>query len=146
MDYIARKFWRITKSSQAYMAERLKEFGIGTGQYPLLGFLYSKQNLNQDKIAVILGVDKASVTKAVRKLLKTGFIARKPDAKDKRMYRITLTEKALNYRDKLLGIEDDWQKILLNGFLPEEKKILEGILGKIRENLIHFKTESSKNY
>ena len=140
MEYIARIFWRITKSSQSYTADRLREFGIGTGQYPLLGLLYQKQELNQDEIASFLGIDKTAVTKAVRKLLQTGHITRKTDLKDGRMYRISLTEKAFEQKENLLKIEDDWQAILLNGFLPEEKALFEQFLARIRKNLAENKT------
>jgi DNA-binding MarR family transcriptional regulator len=134
VDRIARRIWSINKKGQTYFATRLADFGLGVGQFPLLSLLYAKEGLNQEEMASYLGVDKAAVTKAVRKLLAEGYIERRGDEGDARMRRSWLTAKAKRSRAKMLAVEEDWQARLLGGFTEEEVRILEALLARANEN------------
>lgn len=117
-----------------YFAGRLAPFGLGAGQYPLLSLLYAKEGLNQEEMAAYLGVDKAAVAKAVRKLLEEGYVERRGDAGDARMRRAWLTAKAKRARARMLAVEDDWQALLLGGFTGEEAETLDALITKASAN------------
>ena len=140
MDFIARFIWQINKNGLVYMARRLKEFNIGSGQLPLLMLLYNnKDGLNQEEISQLLNIDKGATAKAVFKLLDEGYIERKDDPIDNRMYRIYLTKKANKNKDKLLKIAKEWQEILLNGFQKNDKTHMLESLKKMKDNSMDYK-------
>jgi DNA-binding MarR family transcriptional regulator len=135
MDLIARFVWQINKNGQAYIARNLKEFNIGTGQFPLLMLLFSyKENLNQDEISRLLNFDKGATAKSVSKLLKEGYIERKSDSNDKRMLRISLTKKAHKLKEKFFFIAEEWQNILLTGLSETEIANTFQIMKKLANN------------
>ena len=140
MDFIARSIWQINKNGLVYMARRLKEFNIGSGQLPLLMLLYNnKDGLNQEEITQLLNIDKGATAKAVFKLLDEGYIERKDDPIDNRMHRIYLTKKANKNKDKLLKIAKEWQEILLNEFQKNDKTHMLESLKKMKDNSMDYK-------
>ncbi len=140
MEFISRFFWQINKNSQVFIACRLKRFKIGNGQLPLLMLLFNyKECLNQEEISQLLNIDKGATARAVGKLLKEGFINRSPDAKDNRMQRISLSEKARRMKDDFFNIADEWQNILLKGVSRKDKEYFLEILKKIKKNSQNFR-------
>ena len=140
MDFIARFIWQINKNGLVYMARRLEEFNIGSGQLPLLMLLYNhKDGLNQKEISQLLNIDKGATAKAVLKLLNEGYIERKDDPIDNRMYRIYLTKKANKIGDKLLKIAEEWQNILLNRFQKNDKAYMLESLKIMKDNSMDYK-------
>jgi DNA-binding MarR family transcriptional regulator len=131
---IARMIWSVNKRGQMYFASRLAASGLGAGQYPPLSLLYAKEGLSQEEMASYLGVDKAAIAKAVRKLLEEGYVERRGDGKDARLRRAWLTPKAKRARARILAIEEDWQAGLLAGFSEEETRALEALLARLEAN------------
>jgi DNA-binding MarR family transcriptional regulator len=135
MEFISRFIWLIDKNTQVFMAGRLKKYGIGNGQLPMLMLLYNyKGILNQKEISRLLNIDKAATARAAGKLLREGFIERTTDKSDRRMQRVVLTGKALKLKTDLFKIVEDWQKILLSGFDDNEKASAFKLLEKIKNN------------
>lgn len=133
-DFLGRVIWQIWKDGQMYVTEALRKFGIGSGQHPVLMMLFNLGNLSQEEISRRLRIDKAATTKAVAKLLKEGYIERKPDSHDKRMYRVSPSQKAQRIREELYRINEEWERILLHGFGATERKVVREVLLRIREN------------
>jgi DNA-binding MarR family transcriptional regulator len=131
---MVRRIWHINKAGQIYFARRLGEFGLGAGQYPLLSVLFAKEGLNQEELASYLGVDKAAVTKALRKLEESGYVERRGDEADARMRRSWLTAKARRARARILAIEEDWRALLVAGLSADEEKSLEALLARLEAN------------
>jgi DNA-binding MarR family transcriptional regulator len=117
-----------------YFARRLAEFGLGAGQYPLLSLLFAKEGLNQEEMASYLRVDKAAVTKAMRRLVEEGYVDRRGDELDARMRRAWLTAKAKRARARILAIEEDWQALLVGGFSEAEAEALGELLERAEKN------------
>jgi len=113
---------------------QLEKYGIGSGQILFLMGLYRSDNINQDQLAREVRADKATCTRAIKKLEKAGYVRRSADESDRRAYRIHLTEKARKLRPIIEKVLGDWTKHLLTGFSEEEKERLFNFLERLVAN------------
>ncbi len=130
----ARLIWSINKAGQLFYADHLAPLGLGAGQFPVLSVLFGREGLSQEEIAGYLGIDKAAVTKSVRKLLAEGYVTRRGDELDARLKRVWLTEKAKKARPEILKVEAAWQARLVHGFDKAEVEGLARLLAKVEGN------------
>jgi len=131
------KFFSIIHwQTRLYMEEKLRPYGLGGGKLHILIMLYHKDGLSQQEISRSLRIDKATVSREIRKLEKQGYVIRKKDLKDKRIYRVHLTEKARKIKSTVKKEARRWQRILLKDFTEKEKKSIMQMLEKIAQNAI----------
>ncbi len=82
------------RALKAETDEHLKEYGLISSQWAVLGMLWANSNGMQSKeIAHILGVKKPYVTSMTNQLLEKGLIVLLPDKNDKRAHLVKLTSK-----------------------------------------------------
>jgi DNA-binding MarR family transcriptional regulator len=120
-----------------YLSHELEQYNIGSGQFSFLMALYREDGVHQEDLAQSIKIDKATCTRAVKKLVKEGYITRKRDPEDKRAYRIFLTEKGKTMEPVLKHISETWKTILLTGFTEEEKGLVMDFLKRIVQNASH---------
>lgn len=73
--------------------EKIEPYGIGSGQFPFLMRLYREDGINQESLSDYLKIDKGTTARAIQKLVDEGYVFRQRDEKDRRSYRVFLTEK-----------------------------------------------------
>jgi DNA-binding MarR family transcriptional regulator len=117
-----------------YLSHELEQHNIGSGQFSFLMALCREDGVHQEDLAQSIKIDKATCTRAVKKLVKEGYITRKRDSEDKRAYRIFLTEKGKKMEPVLKYISETWKAILLTGFTEEEKELTIDFLKRIVQN------------
>lgn len=98
------------------------DMGIGSGQYLFLLFLYKNDGVTQDHISKALRIDKATTARALKKLECLGYVRREIDEEDKRAYRVHVTQKALENKEKFFTILSEWSDKIGYGFSEEEKE------------------------
>lgn len=129
----------------SYLHERLQKYGIGSGQVPLLMRLYRGDGINQDQLAKEVRIDKATCTRAIKKLERAGYVERQADAADRRAHRIHLTAKARRLRPVLEKALEDWTELLLAGFSEEEREMVFDLLERLVANASARKTGVERN-
>jgi len=116
------------------MHDQLQEYNLGSGQFHFLMMLYKKDGVNQKTLAETLNIDKATSTRAIKKLEKQGFVTRKRDINDHRNYNVFITEKAKKIKPKIREMLRNWTDILLKDISKEEEDQLFNLLEKIAQN------------
>ena len=86
--------------------------------------LFQKDGVNQESLGQSINLDRANVTRAVQKLVKEGYVYRQRDEKDKRSYRVFLTEKGKAIEPGLKKIALEWENILLSNFDPDQRQTI----------------------
>ncbi|MGQ9787895.1 MAG: MarR family winged helix-turn-helix transcriptional regulator [Candidatus Hadarchaeaceae archaeon] len=142
---IGRLISRLHWLTGSHLHERLKKYGIGSGQVPLLMRLYRGDGINQDQLAREIRIDKATCTRAIRRLEQTGYVRREADEADRRAYRVYLTEKAKGFRPIIEMTLKDWTEHLLTGFSGEEREMVFRLLERLVANASSKKTDVEKN-
>jgi DNA-binding MarR family transcriptional regulator len=100
--------------------------------------------INQIDLSNLLKVDKTTTTKAIQKLIEAGYIVKKRDDIDKRMWRLYPQEKALDIYPFIINEENRNIKICLDNFGEEEKELVCELVKKMRENIENDWKETKK--
>ncbi|WP_149808171.1 MarR family winged helix-turn-helix transcriptional regulator, partial [Listeria monocytogenes] len=81
-------------------------------------------------------VDKASVTRHIKRLEELGVIRREIDAKDRRIQRIFVTEAGCRMHDLIEEVTAEWSALLAANFSEKEKDDSLHLIGRLSANAI----------
>ncbi|MGL5506720.1 MAG: MarR family winged helix-turn-helix transcriptional regulator [Paraclostridium sp.] len=104
---------------------------MGSGQFMFLVNLYKNDGISQEELAEILNIDKGTTARAIKKLEEEGFIRREKDEKDKRAYKLYITDKAEDVKEDIFSILREWEDVLLCDLNREEVIVIKQLLKKI---------------
>ena len=96
--------------------------------------MFDKYGLNKS-LAKKLNVTAPSITSAIQKMEKAGFIKRQPDEKDQRIMRLYLDEKGKACIEHVKEVAMQMDEIMFRGISQEEKLLLRRIMIQIFDNL-----------
>ena len=105
-------------------------YDLSREQYELLQVLWNEENVNQQTISKRLQKDKYNVTKLLYTLTKRGFVQRKMCQEDKRNNIEVLTDKGIEARKALTGIEEQVHADLTFTIASQEIKSCVWVLKK----------------
>ena len=89
-------------------------------------------------------VDSAHTARAAKKLAMAGlFFVRLRDARKKNVY---VTEKAIAIKDDYHKLYQDLNKILVDGFTPEELKLVRSFFYRMRKNIVSYMGNSERDF
>ena len=135
------------KFALVFFKNRMAELGLNQSHHAVLITLYKGEGISQEKLSKKLNVDKATVTRSIKKLIEDGFIERRQDVNDKRSYLLYVTEKGEEIRPDITSMFEEWNNIVLEGFSDEEIDNLVGYMERIQGNILnHHEAKDIKNY
>ena len=114
----------------------LEEIGLYGGQQFVLMALWQKEGITHSELAGQLHVRPATITNALKRMERAGFVERRQDAEDQRVSRVYLTDAGRNIRDAVEGVWRELEKQTFAGFSSEERTLLDQFLLRIRNNLM----------
>ena len=144
---IGRQISILYRYGQSYISKKLETYNIGSGQYIFLSALYRNDGISQEELSAYLKIDKATTAKAVKKLIKDGYIRRDIDTSDKRAYKVFLTAKAIAVIPIVQEAAKNWENKVSSGLTEEEKRLIEELLHQMAQNACQIKVnleESSR--
>ena len=126
---------RAAKLHRQRAEELLGEIGLHAGQEMLLNTLWSEGELTQTELSDRLGIQPATLTVALKRLEKSGLIARSRDPNDQRVSRVQPSFKSAELRD---GVYSAWSKLeaatIVNLSVDEQSTLAE-LLNKVSDGL-----------
>jgi DNA-binding MarR family transcriptional regulator len=114
----------------------LEEIGLYGGQQFVLMALWEKEGITHSELAEQLHVRPATITNALKRMERAGFVERRQDTEDQRVSRVYLTDAGRDIRD---AVEEVWRQLeeqTFAGFRSEERAVLDQFLLRIRNNLM----------
>ena len=117
---------------------RLKPVGLSAGQFPVLLFLSRRDGITQEMLARFFYLDKATIARAVRRLVDDGFVCRRIDPDNRRAYGLFLTAKGKTVMDEILGVDASWEEELLAILTEQGRDDLVRLLHTLAEHSIHI--------
>ena len=118
-----------------------RETEILPSQYYMLLFLYYEMGTNQSDIAKACLMDRSGVSRAFKDFEEKGLIVREIDEKNKRAYKITLTQKGIETSEFLIEKEKEWDDMIC-----EELDITREDLLKLLSNISLKSLEFNRNH
>ncbi|MBI0395416.1 MarR family winged helix-turn-helix transcriptional regulator [Acinetobacter bereziniae] len=119
------------KSSAAYT----KKFGIGMMEWRVISVLFSNPNSSVQNISDTLGLDKAAVSRTIKKLQDKKYLVINGHSEDKRIYVINLTDLGQKIYEVASDFAIEREKQLLEELNDIEKDQLFNILKKLSFNV-----------
>ena len=131
----------IDRLMKMYYNHALEDFCIGWGQQFYVEYLYDHPGASAQEMTECIRVDKATLTKVVRKLSQMGFLEIRPDESDRRIKHLYLTEQALPAARRIKEVHASFYETL-SGTIPSEKleqaeQVLEQIMTNINQKIWH---------
>jgi DNA-binding MarR family transcriptional regulator len=122
------------RSGNIYFSNEFEKYNIGSGQYLFLMFLSHSEGVTQEEMSSRLFIDKGTTAKAIKRLEDEGYIKRSVDDKDKRAYKVYLTEEGRKVTVEISKVLHHWNNILTSDFTEEEKEIALNLLQRMLQN------------
>jgi DNA-binding MarR family transcriptional regulator len=110
--------------------------GITVDQFRLLTMLWPEDGTTQQQLAVLLGRDRASVTRMTDILEKQGILVRIPDKNDRRINLIYLTKKGREIEPAAAACAQKALEEMTQNFTAEEEAQFSGLLKRAIGNLM----------
>ena len=125
----------IYRQNQILINKKLEEIDIKSGQQDFMYVICNNEGITQKELSERLYIGKATTAKAVKSLIESGYIKREKDTKDKRFYKLYLTDKGREVAPLVKSTFKDIRDICLTDFTEEETKQAINMLKKILDNV-----------
>ena len=128
-----------------HFRERLAALGLQAVDGMVVRLLAREGQMRQEDIAHRIVMDKGAVARAVARLEEQGLVLRTVRDQCRREKLVSLSPAGAAMAEKIQDILDEWRRICLQGFTPEERTQYETFLMRIMENVKNFKEGENTN-
>lgn len=126
---------QVCKAHYARARAVLDDIGLYRGQQFVLCALWDQEGITHSELADVLHVHPATVTNALKRMERAGFVERRSDPTDQRLSRVYLTDVGREIRGAVEGIWAELEEQTIAGFSETERETLERLLERVCENL-----------
>jgi len=120
------------QKAHADFKKRLHSYGLTPIQHLVLEALWDEDGLSAGEIAKRLVFDGATLSGVLDRLSAGDWVLKQSAEEDKRMLRISLTQKSKELKPKLAAVRNKTNEDLLARFSLEEKVLLKRLLRDIQ--------------
>ncbi|MBQ8351093.1 MAG: MarR family transcriptional regulator [Clostridia bacterium] len=121
----------LSRAQSIYRADKLQEPQLSPVHHSYVLAICNHPGLSQEELSRHLCINKSNVARQLAGLEANGYIARTPDERDKRQFRIYPTERMLALLPAVRAITEDWNDYLTDGIPEEELAVFHATLEKI---------------
>ncbi len=137
-EYIVYSINRTKKKIGAFIESKLKEEGVDD-IVPAYSNILTTICLNNGKIKMSeigrkVCKDKSTITVLVNRLIDKGYLQKEKCETDKRVILISLTDKALEFKESFVRIKNEVRNVAYTGFSESEKEVFMEMLIRINSN------------
>lgn len=118
-------------ASRAYM----RHFGVGVMEWRIVGLLAARPGITANQIGQVSGVDKSSVSRATKSLLKRGHVRSTEDPADSRRLMLFLTPAGQALHDRIIVASLAREELLLDGLSARDREALFRLLKHVSANM-----------
>jgi len=132
---ILRETGMVARCIQSISDINFKELSLQKGQYIYLTRICENPGISLIDLATMLKVDKSSATKAIPKLEDAGYISKRRDDGDKRLWRLYPEKKGIEVYEAVIWEENRNIAVCFKGFSDSEKEEALSLVSRMRENI-----------
>lgn len=112
-----------------------QEFDLNRSQAAILFTLHRRKSISQKELAHELNMTAPSITSAIQKMEREGYITREPDKWDQRVMRLTLAERGKACIQSVKDVGERMDEIILGGMSLEEQLLFRRLMLQVKDNL-----------
>ena len=109
----------------------LRPYDLTNLQHLVLEGLWYRQGVTASDLGKLLVLDKATLSGILDRMIDAGWILKKRDPDDKRLFRVFTTEKADKAKQELINLRIRANEELLEGFSANERAIFKRLLREL---------------
>ena len=121
---------------------RIRKLGLTRAQWWVLTHLYRRNGVTQTELAEILEIEKATLGRLLDRLEAKGWVRREHDAKDRRVWRVHLTDEVEPALRTMRAIAKDLRRDALTGIGAAERERFADMLLAIKANLLRLSADA----
>ena len=115
---------------------RARALGLTRAQWRVLAHLAPRQGINQTALAEILEVETITLGRHIDRLEDTGWVERRPDPDDRRVWRLFLTVKVRPILDRMEVLALKTQEEAMTEFSEGERGRLMALLLSMKRSMV----------
>lgn len=115
--------------------QQATEYGLSSAQWRLLIHVIKAEAVPQARLSELLEIEPISVSRLVDRMEAAGWVAREPDASDRRIKNVVATERTHALKGKLRDLATGIYNEALAGIAPADRAVLMKGLQTIADNL-----------
>ena len=123
----------VRKLTRAYRDE-ISAYNLTHGQFFVIVAVMEEEGLLPSEIAEKTSQERATITGLLDRLVKEGWVQRRPDPIDRRSFRIYLTDSAHQHREAILRLFEQTNQKFLSRFTREEWCQMQGFLNRLEQS------------
>lgn len=112
-----------------------QEFDLNRSQAAILFTLHRRKSISQKELARELNMTAPSITSAIQKMEREGYITRETDQHDQRVMRLTLAERGKSCIQSVKDVGERMDEIILGGMSLEEQLLFRRLMLQVKDNL-----------
>ncbi len=132
----------VTRLLRSAFDQRMRNVGLTGSTRRIITYLSREDGQTQASLAKRLDITRVALGEAVDRLEKSGHVKRRPDAADRRKWRVHLTRKSRDLLPEMFAAADQLQAECFRDFSDAELLGLQATLGRLRERLTDITIES----
>ncbi|RDI98450.1 MarR family transcriptional regulator [Dyella solisilvae] len=125
----------VTLLFRKHFDRRAVKFGLTRAQWRATKMLYHREGLRQTELAELLEMEPIAVGRVIDRLQAAGFVERRPDPKDRRAWRLYVTDQARGVIADMELIARGLRRDATRGIAVDEMQQALEVLNRIKENL-----------
>lgn len=134
----------LLRYNHIWLNNRLIKFDISAHQYAVVLYTLRHEPVCQENIVKELKLDKATITRIVQALVKTGYLTTILSKHDKRFKEVRVTDKLKRIEPELLEISEELNSILMKGLDSEEVECITRSLKTMGQNIFEVIRKQKK--
>jgi len=115
--------------------QRARTLGLNRAQCKLLGYLVRNEGINQSGLAELLEVEPITIVRLLDRMEEAGWVERRLDPADRRVYRLYLAERAKPIFSAVQEVANATSDEAMAGLEAAQRDFLLEMLGRIHGNL-----------
>lgn len=131
----------LDRQMKMYYDRSLAGFAVGWGQQFYVEYLYDHPGASAQEMASAIRVDKATLTKVIKKLTQEGYVEIRRSQRDKRVKCLYLTDLALPAAREIKAIHQRFYQALCAGLPPEEVRRTEATMERMMARMTDALTQ-----
>ena len=135
----------VTRLMRKQFDRRAVRFGLTRAQWRALKRVHHGEGITQNELAEFLEMEPIAVGRVIDRLQKAGFIERRADPRDRRVWRLHLLPKAHDVVDDMEQIASELFRQMQHGIAAAEMKSMLSVLTRMKDNLNALDRVDEKN-
>ena len=130
------KVLKVFRLGLSYANQQLADIEISSGLVYFIIELSQVEWLSMTGLSAAVGVDNAYATRAVEKLSALGYVNRVQDEHDRRLFRVSLTDKGWQVAERVVQTMKKWVEIVTDGVSMEDLVTVNRVFDQFHQNAL----------